>query len=305
LPLARVTVVGAGALGGYLGGRLLQAGVDVAFLVRPGRAAELRQHGLGIRSRHGDLHLPPHRLRFALEGPLEGVVLLAVKSYHLDEVLATAGPRLAPGSRVVPLQNGAEHVDRLSAALGPERVVPGVVYIEAGLVGGVVEQTSPFQRLVTGADPAVEPVLQALRSVGVDAVASPAIGEELVFKWMLISPFAAMTSLARADMAAAWADPDLAGLGEALVREVAEVAPAFGVTLAPVAVEQCLALLRTLGAGSTTSMARDLCAGRRLELDAIHRAVVRAGARLGLDTPAHRRVVAALAPFEFGREPGR
>ncbi len=299
----RVLVVGSGGLGAYLGGRLLQAGLDVTFRARSARAAELAR-GLRIASVHGDWFAPSPNVSSPGEALANGfdVVLLTVKTYDLDEAVEDAVPLAGPGAVFLPLQNGGEHVDRLARRLGPERVAPGVVYVESDWQDGAVRQTSPFQRVLAGPpagrEAAVSAVIEAWRSVGVKAEDSPDMRRELWLKWMLISPFAALTCLARADMAHAWADRELAGLGEALMDEFVSLAPVWSATLDAPTLEGQLQRLHQLGQGSMTSMARDLLAGRRLELDAIHRAVVRLGQVSGVPTPAHASVVRRLAPFE-------
>ncbi len=131
----RVLVVGAGALGGYFGGRLLEAGRDVAFLVRPRRGEEIARHGLRIESAHGDAHLRP-RTVLAGVGDLGGphdLVLLAVKAHALDGAMDDLAPALGPETAILPVLNGMRHLDRLAERFGPERVLGGVAQIPASL----------------------------------------------------------------------------------------------------------------------------------------------------------------------------
>src|SRR5215218_230383 len=130
----RVLVVGAGALGGYFGGRLLEAGRDVAFLVRPRRADEIARHGLRIESQHGNAHLRP---RTALAGGDPGgpydLILLAVKAHALDGAMDDMAPALGPETAILPVLNGMRHLDRLAERFGPGRVLGGVAQIPASL----------------------------------------------------------------------------------------------------------------------------------------------------------------------------
>jgi len=113
----RILVVGAGATGGYFGGRLAQAGRDVTFLVRPGRAERLRTDGLRIVSPHGDATLTPRLVTAGHIASAYDVVLLSVKAYALDHALDDLGPAVGPNSMVLPILNGMRHLK------GPDQAV--------------------------------------------------------------------------------------------------------------------------------------------------------------------------------------
>src|SRR5262249_26328313 len=119
----RILVVGAGAVGGYFGGRLLEAGGDVTFLVRARRAAELAQSGLRIRSRFGDVTFPSPPLVLAenLAAPYD-VVLLSCKAYDLESAMASFAPAVGPETAILPLLNGMRHLDSLGVRFGPSAV---------------------------------------------------------------------------------------------------------------------------------------------------------------------------------------
>ena len=128
----RVLVLGAGAIGGYFGGRLLEAGVaeEVAFLVRPGRKAQLKRSGLAIESPAGDFPRHPVRTLLAGEvGPGWDVVLLTCKAYDLDDAVEATRPAVSQGTAVLPLLNGISHLDRLEAAFGPGHVLGGLTKV--------------------------------------------------------------------------------------------------------------------------------------------------------------------------------
>src|SRR5215469_10189559 len=110
----RILVVGAGAIGGYFGGRMLQAGRDITFLVRPRRAAELAANGLVIKSPNGDVTLknPPTVRADTLRDPFD-VVLLSCKAYDLDDAITSFAPAVGPQTSIVPLLNGMHHMDVL------------------------------------------------------------------------------------------------------------------------------------------------------------------------------------------------
>lgn len=122
----RILVVGAGAVGGYFGGRLLQAGRDVTFLVRPRRVMQLARTGLAIRSSAGDVTLPdpPVVMAHALSTPYD-LILLSSKAYDLAGAADSFGPAVGPGSAILPLLNGVAHLDYLKGRFGDDKVLGG------------------------------------------------------------------------------------------------------------------------------------------------------------------------------------
>ena len=130
----RILVVGAGAVGGYFGGRLLEAGRDVTFLVRPRRAAELAKHGLTIRSPVGDFHRPspPTVLQEDLAEPFD-LILLSCKAFDLEGAITSFAKAVGPATAILPLLNGMRHIDRLTERFGPERVLGGQCAISVTL----------------------------------------------------------------------------------------------------------------------------------------------------------------------------
>ena len=116
----RILVVGAGAIGGYFGGRLLEAGRDVTFLVRKRRREQLARTGLSIRSRLGDVDLPaPTVMAEDLRDPFD-LILLSCKAYDLDDAMASFAPAVGPSTAILPLLNGVRHIDRLAERFGAQ-----------------------------------------------------------------------------------------------------------------------------------------------------------------------------------------
>src|ERR1700688_1522597 len=145
----RILVVGAGAIGGYFGGRLLAAGRDVTFLVRPRRAAELASAGLVIKSPNGDVTLknPPTVQAGKLSEKFD-VVLLSCKAFDLDDAIKSFAPAVGPQAAVIPLLNGMRHLDVLDERFGPGHVLGGLCAIAVTLNDRrEVVQLAPMQSL--------------------------------------------------------------------------------------------------------------------------------------------------------------
>ena len=271
----RILVVGAGAVGGYFGGRLLQAGRDVTFLVRPGRAARLAAAGLTITSPAGDASLPspPTVLAPDLRDAFD-VVLLSCKAYDLDAAIESVAPAVGPGTAVVPLLNGMRHLDALDARLGPGRVLGGSCFISARLDdAGRVVHASDIHRLVFGErpggrSPRVAAIAEAMAGATFEAVASDRVVLEMWEKWVFLAALAGITCLTRSavgDVVAAGG----ADLAAALLEECRSVAAAAGYPPRDEALRAALGRLTDAGSEVTASMLGDIERRGRTEADHI------------------------------------
>src|SRR5208282_5302808 len=209
----RLLVVGAGSTGGYFGGRLAQAGRDVTFLVRAGRAAQLQATGLQIESPHGDFTLMPNLITAkALNTPFDAI-LLTVKAYSLETALEDLAPAVGPGTMILPVINGMKHVDILTARFG-EKAVAGCVCSIAARLGeqGRIVHMSQFHDLAYGemdGNLSVRMVeLDALmQNANFDARLSAQIEQEMWEKWTMLATLAGVTCLMRGSVGEIVASP--------------------------------------------------------------------------------------------------
>jgi 2-dehydropantoate 2-reductase len=274
-PGVRILVVGAGAIGGYFGARLLAAGRDVSFLVRPRRAEQLRNNGMLVSSALGDLKLRTPALVSA--GSLDGfydLIIVSSKSYDLEASIGDFAPAMGPDSLLLPLLNGLRHLDVLDAHFGAARVLGGLARISSTLdADGRIHHLGHFNALVFGARrgiPAahIEAVARALQGSGFEAVRSEDILQEMWEKWVFIAAAGAATSLMRAtvgDIVAAGAQSVPAGL----IEECAAIAGANGFAPRAAAIDTGLSVLTAPGSAFTASMLRDIEQGARIEADHI------------------------------------
>lgn len=271
----RILVVGAGAIGGYFGARLIAAGRDVTFLVRTRRAEQLRRDGLVVISPLGNLNLPTPQLVSAdkLSGAYD-LIIVSSKSYDLEGSIRDFAPGVGPKSRVLPLLNGMRHLDVLDARFGAERVLGGVARISSTLdADGRIQQLGSFNALafgarVPGAEPLIDAIAAALRVSGFEAHLSSDILLEMWEKWVFIAAAASTTTLMRAtvgDILAAGARD----VPERLMQECAAVAAENGFAPRDAATNAGLAVLTAPGSAFTASMLRDIEQGSRIEADHI------------------------------------
>ena len=303
----RYLIVGAGGIGGYFGGRLAGDGNDVTFLVRGRQAEAMARRGLTVLSPLGDIMVEKPQLLAdsANPGHFDGV-LLCTKLWDLAAAAKAIKPLLAHDAFVAPLQNGVDAEDIVAGVVGRPHVVGGVAEISAHIEEpGVIRHHGELARLTFGELDGtrswrLEALEAALSSAGVDVRLSDDIAINIWQKFVLLSSFAGVTAFRRQNVGAVFADPDSKALYGALVREAEAVARAKGVALPSDAAEKTIAVLERFPPSVKSSMLVDLEQGNRLELPWLSGAVVRLGAELGVETPRHAEVLAALTPFAGG-----
>jgi 2-dehydropantoate 2-reductase len=309
----RILALGAGAVGGYFGGRLAQAGsAEVAFLVRPGRKAQLDRDGLVIESPAGDAHLSVTAL-LPEELPCAGawdVVLLTAKAYDLDTAITAIGPAVGETTAVLPLLNGLSHIDTLTAAFGQARVLGGVAKIQATLTAdGVVRHLAPVQTLEFGElDGTMSARVQALKrafdATGIRADAVADIRGHMWEKLVLIGTLAIATVLMRANLGEIVAAGGQGWIDHVLERNVA-IAAAHGHPVRPKALERELWPMFRSASPAAASMLRDLEAGGRIESDHILGFLLDAARRAGVDDTLHETACLHAKSYEARRTTGR
>ena len=270
----RILVVGAGAIGGYFGGRLLQSGADVTFLVRPKRASELASAGLVIKSPLGDVTLksPPTVQADQLTEKFD-VVLLSCKAFDLDDAIKSFAPAVGPNTGVIPLLNGLLHLGVLDKKFGAERTLGGLCAIAATLnEAREVVQLAPMQSLNFGErDGKMSDRIRAIAEIftrgNFGATASEHIMQDMWEKWVFLASLAAATCLMRTSvgniLAVAGGRDFLLGM----LDECSAIASAEGYAPGGPFFQRTRGLLTAEGSPMTASMFRDVKAGFPVEAD--------------------------------------
>lgn len=271
----RFLVLGAGAVGGYFGGRLAEAGRDVTFLVRGPRADALAEQGLRVESPLGDFRVPVKVATADRVGGPYDVVLLTAKHYDLDAAIAAIRPAVGPDTAVLPLLNGLIHLDRLDAAFGPERVLGGVAYVGAVLLpDGSIRHINRLSAIASGERSGaiterMRGIEAAFAGTPVSAPANPNVMQEMWEKFVMMGAMAGMNCLFRGTIGEIVATEDGASLMRDALAECQAVAAAVGFAPRPQSRERVTAMLTEPGSINSASMRQDLEAGRRTEADAI------------------------------------
>jgi len=298
----KLVVMGAGGVGGYFGGKLQRRGTAVTFVARGAHLEALRRRGLTIRSAtEGEWSAPATAVEHLAGQPTADAVLLCVKSFDTEEAVEAIRPVVGPDTAVLSLQNGVDNEAKIDAALGAGHAVGGVAYVFATIEGpGVIAHTQGG-RIVLGeldgqARPRTERLREAFTAAGVPTELSPDIRRALWDKYLAITAQAGMTALTRKPVGVIRATPECWTLFRLLLEELAAIAAAEKVGLAPDVVERILTGVSGLKPDTTSSMYYDLTHGKRLELEALQGHALRLAERHGLPSPTLFAVYAALKP---------
>jgi 2-dehydropantoate 2-reductase len=304
----KIAVVGAGAVGGYYGARLAQAGHAVGVVARGANLAAIRANGLSVKSPLGDVNVRVSAEQDAARiGPVD-LVLFTVKTYSNREALGHLPPLVGSGTAVLSLQNGVESAGELAAVVGRERVLAGATYIIATLVSpGVVQHTGPARRIVFGEafgervrTPRVAEIERVLAAADIQAEgvadASVPLWEKLIF----LASFAGLSAAARLPLGPLWVQPSFRHAFDAAMAEVEAVARAEGIAVDADVRSQKMRYLDQSPPTSRASMMMDLLAGRPIEVEALLGAVIRRGRAAGIPTPVFDALYAVMKPYEHG-----
>ena len=304
----RILVVGAGAIGGYFGGRLLEAGRDVTFLVRPRRAAELASAGLVIKSPNGDVTLknPPAVQADKLAEKFD-VVLLSCKAFDLDDAIKSFAPAVGPQTAIIPLLNGMLHLDVLDAKFGRERVLGGLCAIVVTLNDKrEVVQLQPTQSLNFGErdgkmSDRVRAIAEVFASGKFGSVASENIIQEMWEKWVFLASVAASTCLMRAPVGTILAAPGGKDFLLGMLDECSAVATAEGFAPRAPFLERTRGMFTTEGSPMTASMFRDIKVGAPVEADHVIGDLIARGDAAKVPVPRLRTAYTHLKAYEKQR----
>lgn len=308
----RILVLGAGAVGGYFAGRLVEAGTaDVTFLVRPGRKAQLDRDGLVVESPvYGDFRVKVQTVLAEALKPGWDIVLLSAKAYDLEGAIAAIRPAMAGGAAVLPVLNGLSHIEDLKRAFGPANVLGGVAQIAATLTpDGTIRQLSPLLGLQFGElDGTMSDRVQALAGAyaptPVKAVAVPDIIGAMWSKLVFLGTLAAATVMMRANLGEIAAAPGGVEWISRLLDSNIAVAAAHGHPPKAEVIENYRRVLRE-NTTTTASMLRDLESGGRIEADHILGYLLHTAREVGVDSTVQEAAYIHVKAYEARRAAGR
>lgn len=304
----RFLVLGAGALGGYFGGKLQKGGADVTFLVRPRRAAQLADRGLVLKAQDEEIRAPA---RTVLAGQIDrphDVIVLCCKAYDLDDAVLAIAPAVGPDSAVLPFLNGIKHVSILSDRFGRERVLGGLTAVNAVLApnGDVVQSPVKIDMTAFG-ELSGQPSARcaAIQLAFAAAGLSVAVRDDIIaFMWAKLFAFAciaAVATLTRARAGVIAASPAGGSLVAAAIEECGRVVTAEGYPPPQDVADIVRGLYARRDSNYGPSMLVDIEEGRPTEGEHTIGDLVERAARRGVAVPILTAALCNLQAYELGR----
>ncbi|WP_263351277.1 2-dehydropantoate 2-reductase [Acidicapsa acidisoli] len=302
----RIAFIGIGALGGYFGGRLAKAGNDVIFIARGAMLEALRKDGLRVESPLGDFALP--KVQATGDPTAVGhvdAVFVTTKAWQMTEAAQQIRSMIGPETIVVPLQNGVEAYDQLAAVLGSEHVLEGMCHILAMVTAPGVVRHAGAKALITIGErnnvrtPRLEKLVECLSSAEIDTRVPDNIQVALWEKFEFVASFGAVGAITRAPAGVIRSLPETRSLLENAAREIVGLARATGIPVPSESVVGTMKLVDSAPPNGSSSMQRDLVAGRPSELEAQSGSVVRLGRACNFPTPVHEIIYNSLLPGEL------
>ncbi len=302
----RILILGAGGVGGYFGGRLIENGADVTFLVRERRAIVMAEHGLRIESPLGDFTGPVKTVTDASAVEVD-VIVVSCKSYDLDSAIKAAAPAVRPGVAVLPLLNGIAHMDRLRAAFPQAELWGGVAQIAATLTPeGVIRHLGEMNAIMAGApggasDDKPKRFAALFDGTPVNASARSDITQDLWDKLVFLATLSAATCMMRASVGVILATRTGGAVLQRLLDECASIAVAEGFAPSPERMEGYGRILNHVGSPMTASMLRDIERGGPTECDHIQGYLLDRAEAHGMAVPTLEAAYAHLQAYEQRR----
>ena len=297
----RVVVFGTGGVGGYFGGRLAQAGEDVTFIARGEHLRAIRATGLRVDSQAGDFVVFPAKAMddVAEVGEVD-LVVLGVKAWQVPDAARAIKPVVGPRTTVLPLQNGIDAASQLVSELGADHVIGGLCRIVSFVVEpGHIRHAGFTPTVIIGEldnrrTDRIEQIEQVFKRAGVEISIAPDIQVALWTKFLFIASFSGIGALANAPAGVVRSDPKWRSQMLAAMQEIYTLAHARGVKLPANSIENVMAAVDGLPEDATSSMQRDIAAGKPSELDSQNGAVVRMAHETGVAAPTHTLIYETL-----------
>ncbi|HEU4874182.1 MAG TPA: 2-dehydropantoate 2-reductase [Pyrinomonadaceae bacterium] len=301
----RIAVFGTGGVGGYFGGRLAEAGEDVIFIARGDHLRAIKEKGLKVDSRNGDFVIYPAAATDTVSDVgVVDLVLVGVKAWQVPEAARAMKPLVGANTTVLPLQNGVDAASQLVDTLGPESVIGGLCRIVSFVVEpGHIRHAGAMPSVIIGEldnrqSQRIATIEELFKRAGVEITIAKDIQVALWTKFLFIASFSGMGAIANAPARILRTDPQWRTQMLQAMQEIYALAHARGINLPPDSVDKVMAFVEALQDDATSSMQRDIAAGKPSELDAQNGAVVRMAHEAGIEVPTHALIYHTLLPLE-------
>lgn len=297
----RIAIFGTGGVGGYFGGRLAQAGEDVTFIARGEHLRAIQARGLRVEGRTDDFVIFPAKATddVATVGEVD-LVVVGVKAWQVPEAARAMKPLVGTNTTVLPLQNGVDAAAQLVDELGRESVIGGLCRIVSYVVGpGHIRDAGFKPSIIIGeldnrVTERIKTIEQVFKRAGVEISVAPDIQVALWTKFLFIASFSGVGAVADASAIVIRGDPKLRAQMVTAMEEIYALAHARGVELPANSIDTVMAGVDALPEDATSSMHRDIAAGKPSELESQNGAVVRLARESGVEVPTHTFIYETL-----------
>ena len=301
----RIAVYGTGGAGGYFGSRLAQSGTEVTFIARGDHLRAIREHGLRVESDNGTTVTSAQATDDPREVGSVDVVIIGVKSWQVTDAAHAILPMIGPKTFVVPLQNGVEASSQLARVVGSDHVLGGLCgtfswVIAPGCIRSIGKLNFiKFGELNNQLSERSSRLRTAFESAGVKVEIPADIQVALWEKLLLVAGHGGLGAVTRAPVGILRSLPQTREIIEGCMREIFAVAGVSEVPLSHDTVKRTMSFVDSFVPGATTSLHRDIAAGKPSELEAWNGAVVRLGQKAGVATPLNEFIYRSLLPLEL------
>lgn len=305
----KVIVQGAGAVGAYLGARLIESGHQVTFLVRSGRREQLKEHGLVLHSTAGDFYVPKvNTITSSNEAGQADLIIWAVKGYHIEEAL----PQLAElaektGAAVLPLLNGTSHIDRMKQIIPKSRIIGGLAFIIAALdEKGHVHHTSSQHGIIYGAllpeqEPIVDKIEELFKKVNAETKRSANVWHDMWKKYMFITAFSGITTAADLTIGPVVRSEEACMTIRSILMEMKDIANKENAEITSEHAETALKQMKSLNAEATSSMHNDLRRGGEIEVEHLQGEALKLAEKHNTKAPVLFTIYSIIKPKALNR----
>lgn len=301
----KIAIFGTGGVGGYFGGRLAQSGEDVTFIARGEHLRAIQTTGLRVESLNGGFVIDPAQATDDVQevGDVD-LIIVGVKAWQVPDAARSMKPMVGPNTTVLPLQNGVDAVAELTVELGTDRVIGGLCKIVSFVVGpGHIRHAGFAPSVVIGEldnrrTDRVVAIQNVFTQAGIDTAIADDIQVALWMKFLFIASFSGMGAISNAAAGTLRTDPALRAQMIRAMEEIYALAHARGIKLPENAIETVVAGVNALPEDATSSMQRDIAAGKPSELESQNGAVVRMARESGVEVPTHEFIHQTLKPLE-------
>ncbi|OAK02156.1 2-dehydropantoate 2-reductase [Bacillus wiedmannii] len=300
----RILVLGAGGVGGFFGGRLVEKGEDVTFLVRSKRKQQLEEKGLVIRSVNGDFSFQPKLITKEDRTSPFDVILFSTKAYHLNEAIQDLKPFVGENTVIIPLLNGIAHVSLLQKEFGEEKVIGGLCFIETTLNDqGEIVQTSAANRLLFGEmkfqdSERIQHIAKAFAGTKSSFVLSENITQDMWHKYLFITVMSGVTTLMRAPIGPIRESEGGRDFIQNLFEECVQIMRYIGAPIKEDIVQEHMKTIDKISYDMKSSMQRDMEKGSSIEGKHIQGYLLDVAEQFSMEAPLLGAVYQNLKVYE-------